>query len=179
GGKLRRSSRLDVLVHVARADWMSLAICVQVVEETRASYLLDVVHQHRQLFVNDDAAMTYVMLADEAEDEATSALDLKMAIAQGRHAVGAVSLDALFRADTEIEIVDETYDDCEHALARQFFKGYVFVGPASERRQVFAEAFDLLILFSLLTRGVLRVIDVLHAPASINADGLQAAAGTR
>src|SRR4051812_1697687 len=134
GGKLLRGSHLDVLVHVARADWMSLAICVQVVEEMRATYLLDVVHQHRQLFVNDDAAMMYVMLADEAEDEAASALDLKMAIAQGRHAVSAVSLDALFRADTEIEIVDETYDDCEHALARQSFKCYVFVCTASERR---------------------------------------------
>src|SRR3982751_2420816 len=123
GGKLLRGGRLDVLVHIARAYGMSLAVCVQVVEETRAANLLDVVHEHRQLFVNDDAAMTYVMLADEAEEEAASALDLKMAIAQGRHAVGAVSLDALFRADTEIEIVDETYDDCQNALARQFFKG--------------------------------------------------------
>src|SRR4051812_39264846 len=102
-----------------------------------------------------------------------------MTIAQGRHAVSAVSLDALFRADAKVEIVDEADNDGQHALARQFFKCYVLICLAPERGQMFAEALDLFILFSLLARGILRVIDVLYAPARINADGLNATARAR
>src|SRR2546429_5678846 len=119
------------------------------------------------------------MLADEVKVGATAALDLEMLIAKGRHAVSAITLDALFRADAKVEIVDDPHDDGQHALAREAFKVDVLVGLATKRRQMLAEAFDLLVLFALLTRSILRMIDVLHAPACINPDGLQAGARRR
>ena len=120
--------------------------------------------------------MADVLLADEVEVETIAALDFEMMVTQGRHAVSAITLDALFRTDAKVEIVDDPHDDGQHALAREAFKVDVLVGLATKCRQVFAEAFDLLVLFALLTRSILRVIDVLYAPACINPDGLQAAA---
>src|SRR4051812_16182147 len=117
---------------------MRLAVLTYVVEKLRASDGLDVRHQNCQLRVNHNAAMAYVMFADEGEDEASAPLNLQMVIPERRQAVGAITPDALLRADAKIEVVDEAHDDGQHALAREIIARDVFVGAASEKGQMLA-----------------------------------------
>src|SRR5205085_939062 len=102
-----------------------------------------------------------------------------MAIAQGRDAVGAITSDARLRADAKIEIVDEAYDDGEHALFREIIARDVFVRPPPERAELCTEADDLFVLESLATSRERGMIDALHAPALVYADGLHAAVRAR
>src|SRR5215213_7301193 len=67
GGELWCGRSLDVIVNVARAYRASFTVLAQIVEKLRAADGLDVRHQHRQFFVNDYAAMAYVVFADEGE----------------------------------------------------------------------------------------------------------------
>src|ERR1044071_4279412 len=179
GGKLLGGRSLDVLVHVARTDGAHFPLRLVFLEELCPANLFNITDERGEFFINVQNAMADVMLADEVEREPTATLNLQMTITQGRDAVSAIMFDALFRADAKVKIVDETHDDGQHALARVAFEVDVLVGLASQGRQMLAEAFDLLVLFALLARGKLRVIDVLDAPDGINPDGLQAVARRR
>src|ERR1041384_4807928 len=169
-----RGRSLDVIVHVARANRHgAFLFFVVIVKQFCAAEFLDVAHERGEFFIDEDAALADVMFADEVEDEATAALDRQMTIAQGRHAVSAIASDARLRADAEIEIVDEPDDDGEHALFCESVARDVFVRLPPQRAELFAEAHDLFVLEALPARGKRRMIDALHAPALVDADGLQ------
>src|SRR5205085_4937001 len=102
--------------------------------------------------------------------------DVEVAVAQRRHPIGAVALDAQLGADAEVEVVNQADNDGQHALAREAIERDVFVGQAAQRRQRLAEELDLGVFFLLLPRRERRMIFVLDAPRGIDADGLQAAA---
>src|SRR5437762_10569791 len=175
GGELRRGRRLDVVVHVAREDCAHAPVLSVVLEEFGAADGLDVAHERGEFFVNEYEPLADVVLARELEDEATAALDFEVAVAERRHAVSAVTADARLRADAEVEVVDESDDDRQHALSTEVVARDVLVRPAPERGQGFAEALDLLVLPSRAQRDERRVVDALHAPGAVNARGLKSA----
>src|ERR1044072_2181590 len=113
------------------------------------------------------------MLARELEDETTARLYLKMSIAERRHTVSAIAFDALLGADAEVEVVDETDDDRQHALLPQSFARDVLVRLMTQRGQRLAEAFDLVVLATSAPRDERRIVDTLGTTGLVHADGLK------
>ena len=130
----------------SRGDGAHAPLFVRVLEEARAAHGLEVAHERGQLLIDEHAALAHLVLAREAEDEPAAVLDVEVAVAQRRHAVGAVASHAVLGADAEVEVVDEAHDDGQNLLLRQPLALDVFVGAATQGRQQLAEAHDLFIL---------------------------------
>src|SRR5947209_4931932 len=128
GGELRRGRGLDVVINVARLDGAHSPVLSVVFEKLGAADGLDVAYERGEFFVNEYESLPDVVFARELEDEATAALDFEVAVPQSRHAVSPVTPDARLRADAEVQVVDESDDDCEHALSTEIVARDVVVG---------------------------------------------------